>query len=1047
MSFKLPKAGNSAIPIVDPTTMKPNSREPRPSPEVNQKDHGNRLSRGQESKHDNNRTATAPANGSRSASYFSAESSTELKSRENGPGNRESRLTDAGTPGVVPDIEAHSQAETPTMTDSYSLMNPGYVNHSVDLPKSAEEDAGEWKPDIYAGCYVPVYLLEINDSPAIEFNCTPLDTIDFSSYVSSFAGNAFLQPLPIENMPRITSIPISICRFAKNLLPSNYFYYFDECLLLEAAKCSTELENYNFYDVELQLTDPHQQLYSLRVPGLRDDAPRVELGDIVLVRQIIPAPHPNQNRASRFAGRYQSNGSAAPGFPGFTGHQHNAIVWGVSRARETIVLRIDKFIPHLPRCNIKFVVQPNTYLPLWRAILDINGGRPGAPSDIGEQGRGVAAHEQTWLRHMLFPSSRDAIIQQTLPSGSFKLEWFDNDLNYEQMKAVDAVVTRNYGDIPFLISGIPGSGKTKTVVECALQLRKQRGKPEPHILLCAPSNPAADTLALRLARYLQPKELFRLNGWTRTFAEVPGQLLPYTYTENDLFSLPAFETLMNYKIVVTTCKDADMLVQARLTNRDLMKLGQRMFSSVFPASTPPKKEMIHWSALLVDEAAQATEPSVCVPLNVVTTPLCVGPLDAQNEASQHPIFVMAGDEHQLGPRVLNDETALSVSLFERLFSLSVYADHPLSRCNAGPYKRLTQAMLPIPRPAFTNLTRNYRSHPAILAIPSILFYNDTIVPYAPAADPRGPVPTWPGWQEPHRWPVLFSCNTSPDEVEEVLHKSGGSGLFNRGEALKALEVTKSLLGHSQQIDYASMSPFSSTTSPLRPITQKEITIATPFRSQVTHLRRVFRMNSLYSVNIGPLEAFQGLEARFLIICTTRTRSDEKFLQRDQEMGLGIIGEKRRFNVALTRAKEGLVVIGNPEVLSHLGKDESWRAFLGFCARNRCWLPDKKTPGVHQGRKYWVNQLRGEKGNGGGDSEKDAAFMGYVSRLERSLILGEQANNLDEDKQDVNGGGRGGKAKASLGSGQYSSAQDDYDAAMWTSGMIAEEVLRGSSVWD
>lgn len=207
------------------------------------------------------------------------------------------------------------------------------------------------------------------------------------------------------------------------------------------------------------------------------------------------------------------------------------------------------------------------------------------------------------------------------------------------------------------------------------------------------------------------------------------------------------------------------------------------------------------------------------------------------------------------------------------------------------------------------------------------------------------------------------------------------------------------------------------------------------------------------MNIGPLEAFQGLEARFLIICTTRTRSNEKFIQRDQEMGLGIIGEKRRFNVALTRAKEGLVVIGNPEVLLRQGKDESWRAFLGFCARNGCWQQHKKTPRIRQGREFWVNQLCGKQGNSGGDSEEgDAAFMGYVSRLERNLLLGEQGvNELDEGNQGRNGGSniglKGEKSKRTLGNGQYSSEQDHYDAAMWTLGMMAEEVLRGSSDWE
>ncbi|KAF2036765.1 hypothetical protein EK21DRAFT_106075 [Setomelanomma holmii] len=99
----------------------------------------------------------------------------------------------------------------------------------------------------------------------------------------------------------------------------------------------------------------------------------------------------------------------------------------------------------------------------------------------------------------------------------------------------------------------------------------------------------------------------------------------------------------------------------------------------------------------------------------------------------------------------------------------------------------------------------------------------------------------------------------------------------------------------------------------------------PFAAQVRLLRSLIRSNTygggsgLWGVNIGPLEAFQGLEKRVVIICTTRTRS--RFLSEDAKRGLGIIGQKRKMNVALTRAKEALLVIGNPEVLV---QDEHWR---------------------------------------------------------------------------------------------------------------------------
>ena len=79
-----------------------------------------------------------------------------------------------------------------------------------------------------------------------------------------------------------------------------------------------------------------------------------------------------------------------------------------------------------------------------------------------------------------------------------------------------------------------------------------------------------------------------------------------------------------------------------------------------------------------------------------------------------PLFAMVGDEHQLNSRVFNPSTALKVSLFERLSKGPAYASHPLARGN----KNERELDRPMIHPPFVNLTRNYRSHPAILALPS-----------------------------------------------------------------------------------------------------------------------------------------------------------------------------------------------------------------------------------------------------------------------------------------------------------------------------------------
>lgn len=342
-----------------------------------------------------------------------------------------------------------------------------------------------------------------------------------------------------------------------------------------------------------------------------------------------------------------------------------------------------------------------------------------------------------------------------------------------------------------------------------------------------------------------------------------------------------------------------MLVSARLTNKDLFALEHGVASTLQHGQVRRKMEL-YWSALIIDEAAQATEPEAAIPISVVTPP------EAREAITSSPIFVMAGDQMQLGPRAKAE--ALKISVFERLFNRALYRDHPLARNKTtpgAPSKPLDRTMLPITRPPFANLIRNYRSHPAILAVPSALFYHDTLIPEARGTDALLP---WTGWQG-RGWPVLFKTNTEPDEME-----GEGGGWYNVAEAQAACASAASLVR-------AGLAD------------EREVCIMSPFRAQVRLLRSTMRGEpyGLRGVNIGPTEAFQGLESRVVIVCTTRTR--ERFLAQDAARGAGLVREHRRFNVALTRARAGLVVIGNPHVL---GVDPAWAAFLDLCRRHGLW---------------------------------------------------------------------------------------------------------------
>ncbi|KAG6812687.1 hypothetical protein H0H92_001316 [Tricholoma furcatifolium] len=477
-------------------------------------------------------------------------------------------------------------------------------------------------------------------------------------------------------------------------------------------------------------------------------------------------------------------------------------------------------------------------------------------------------------RKWLFPEPSDLespLAMKTVIRPFKDEDWIDKGLNDEQRLAASSIALHQ-SPVPYLISGPPGTGKTRTVVETVLQIL--RLQPEASILLCAPSNPATDTLVLRLRTFLQPHEMLRLNDPNRTFAEVPIEITQYCYIENDKFSLPPWKTLMRFRVV----------------------------------------------------AAQGSEPELLVPISIVYTNAPVEPgLEGEIPTSiLSPQIVLCGDPEQrksskfsvrtllmqiislVGPIVTSDNARtgeLDISLLQRLFERPMYADHAHARSKRAPLL-LSEVYKFTP---FTNLVKNYRSHPAILMPPSAMFYSDSLEPCAS----NGTVP-WAKLSNPDLPMMFFGHEEQEDCVDEA------TTWFNKGEIDKVVEVILSLLQEAE-----SCSP------PLRP---SEIGIMAPWREQVWRLRERLRNEKLNAVDVGTVEDYQGRESRVVIISCVR--STARFLDEDKAKGLGLIFEKKRMNVAITRAKELLVVIGNGAILK---RDPYWKGFLEFTIRNQLYV--------------------------------------------------------------------------------------------------------------
>jgi len=80
-----------------------------------------------------------------------------------------------------------------------------------------------------------------------------------------------------------------------------------------------------------------------------------------------------------------------------------------------------------------------------------------------------------------------------------------------------------------------------------------------------------------------------------------------------------------------------------------------------------------------------------------------------------------------------------------------------------------------------------------------------------------------------------------------------------------------------------------------------------------------------SPKIGSVEEFQGQER--MVIIMSAVRSSPTLLKTDIRHALGFVASPKRLNVALTRARALLIILGNPHVLA---KDPCWREVLEYC---------------------------------------------------------------------------------------------------------------------
>ncbi|CAM4596887.1 unnamed protein product [Leuciscus chuanchicus] len=429
-------------------------------------------------------------------------------------------------------------------------------------------------------------------------------------------------------------------------------------------------------------------------------------------------------------------------------------------------------------------------------------------------------------------------------------QFFNVQLNSAQKEAIKQILSGECRPTPYILFGPPGTGKTITLIEAILQVHHRI--PCSRVLVCTPSNSAADLVCTRLHQsgYLNTASLARVNATCRPEESMPEELRQYARAGEDI------RHASFHRIVVCTCSSAGMFYQIGL------RIG-------------------HFTHVFVDEAGQATEPETLIPLSLLS------------EASGQ--IVLAGDPKQLGPVVKSRLAAvfgLGVSLLERLMG------NPLYSCSDRGYNPLL----------VTKLVYNYRSHEALLELPSRLFYAGELC----VRSQRAVVDALCHWNRlPTKgFPFIFH-GVRGTEMREGSNPSW----FNPAEAVQVMMYCCQLAKRLYN-----------------PIPATDIGVIAPYKKQVEKIRVLLHRVGLGDVKVGSVEEFQGQE--FLIMILSTVRSNESLLNEELQNVLGFLSNPKRFNVAITRAKALLIVIGNPHILI---KDPCFSALLQYSYDNRAFV--------------------------------------------------------------------------------------------------------------
>lgn len=432
-----------------------------------------------------------------------------------------------------------------------------------------------------------------------------------------------------------------------------------------------------------------------------------------------------------------------------------------------------------------------------------------------------------------------------------------DELNHDQQLAVYKIMSAQELAI---IHGPPGTGKTTTLIQAIKKLLTEQKQ----LLVLAPSNAAVDLLTEKL--FAEKLNVTRIGNPVR----ISQKLMDLTL-DNKIMQHPQVKDIRKMK------KQANQF-------RDMAHKYKRNFGKAEKEQRKALMSEAHQLMKEVDKREQMITNDVLNKTQIITATL-IGAnhysirdrsfetviIDEAGQALEPACWIsilkankliFAGDHLQLPPTIKSDE-AIAKGLGRTLLEKCV-ENHPL---------------------AVITLKEQYRMHTAIMKFPSITFYRDSLFAHPSVAN------------------TLLFDNDEPIQFIDTV----GCGFEEKNidTSINNPEEASFLIQHLIQL--CSTLEFFYTLDAF-----PSIAIISPYMQQIGTIKELYLQSSLTKfdnkIAINTIDSFQGQERDIVIISMTRSNTDHK---------IGFLSDIRRMNVAMTRAKRKLTVIGDSITLSTL----------------------------------------------------------------------------------------------------------------------------------